>query len=260
MDSAEADKLHQMHRLALVVEGAVVLVAGLVIVIGAQPEAIVNPLGREMASPTAIDGMTGTAMVVTGTGTATGTATVTGTATAIVIVVTDTEAERTMDASDIMRMIHTMTLAPREDTEYLPHEGFPPFSTQHGLLVGISDRSSSFSRRLFWQWVRQGPRRSFRSPSGLAITYNSRSITHPHLTPEPRYLYTPLGSHHDLILGMAVSFPESRRLLEPDTWSRPLSYCFPYRVIFLLALHVLLPCQFPLLQGLHCSFMGKYVL
>ena len=126
MDSAaEADKLRQTHRLALVVEEAVVLVAGMVIVIGAQPEATVNPLGQEMASPTAIDGMTGTAMVVTVTGTATGTATVTGTATAIVIVVTDTEAERTMDASDIMRMIHTTTLAPREDTECLPPEGLP---------------------------------------------------------------------------------------------------------------------------------------
>ncbi|KAE8415822.1 hypothetical protein BDV36DRAFT_217212 [Aspergillus pseudocaelatus] len=163
--AAEADKLRQTHRLAPVVEEAVVLVAGMVIVIGAQPEATVNPLGQEMASPTAIDGMTGTAMVVTVTGTATGTATVTGTATASAIVVTDTEAGRTTDASDIMRMMHTMTLAPREDTEYLAPEGFPPFSTQHGLLVGISDRSSSFSHRLFWQWVRQGPRRSFRSPA-----------------------------------------------------------------------------------------------
>ncbi|KAE8380886.1 hypothetical protein BDV26DRAFT_256451 [Aspergillus bertholletiae] len=82
---------------------------------------------------------------------------------------------------------------------------------------------------------------------------------HPHLTPKPRYPCAMLGSHSDLTLGMAVSFPESRRLLEPDTWSRLLSYCFPCRVILLLCLHVLLPCQSPL-QGLHCSLRGKYVL
>jgi hypothetical protein len=75
-----------------------------------------------MPSPTAIDGMTVTVMVAIATGTATGTTTVTGTGTASVIVGTGMAAVMTMHGRDIMRMIPTKTLAPREDTEFLHHE------------------------------------------------------------------------------------------------------------------------------------------
>ncbi|KAE8154958.1 hypothetical protein BDV25DRAFT_63898 [Aspergillus avenaceus] len=202
--------------------------------------------------------MTATVMVIV-TGTVTGTATGTATATASVTAI-GTEAARTTEERDTMRMMHTMTHAPREDTEFPPHKRISSHSVLSTVYWWVFLMNFPVtSHRPLRQWVRQG-QQLFKSHASRLGHYLQQSRRYASSSYTGNDVLDPPGCHQYLIHGTAVYF--LRRVDVHGTSGRnPLMFSFPYSVLcFLACLFTLLLFSSSFSRVCTALLRGKYVL